>query len=114
MFYCILYTLTFLIFPALGQAINLASSLVKFPQDCLIVDRESTYNAAYNKAYDELIKYEQKSSQKVLKGAIEGAKKFISGLGRHGKTYNLTEREVCDWEREFNKDIKVEKPKSKL
>lgn len=99
---------------ALGQAINLATSLVKFPQECLIVDRESTYNAAYNKAYDELVKYEQKNGKKILKGAIEGAKRFISGLGRHGKTYNLTERDVCDWEREFNGHIKVDTPKSKL
>ncbi|XP_018571886.1 uncharacterized protein LOC108911430 isoform X2 [Anoplophora glabripennis] len=96
---------------ALGQAINLASSLIKFPQDCLIVDRESTYNAAYNKAYDELMRYEQKNSKKVLRGVIEGAKKFISGLGRHGKTYNLTERSICEWEREFSKEAT---PKSKL
>ncbi|KAJ8934431.1 hypothetical protein NQ318_017132 [Aromia moschata] len=99
---------------ALGQAINLASSLVKFPQECLLVDRDSTYCAAYNKVYDELSKCAGKDRKKLIKEAIEGAKKFISGLGRHGKTYNLTERSICDWEKEFSQGARATTPKSKL
>ncbi|XP_056644364.1 2,3-dehydroadipyl-CoA hydratase-like [Diorhabda sublineata] len=99
---------------ALGQAINLASSLTKFPQECLNVDRMSTYNSAYGNVFDELLQEERKNSKKVsVNSIVEGAKKFLSGLGRHGKTYNLTERTVCDWEKEFNTN-NSNKPKSKL
>lgn len=44
---------------SLGQAINLATSLVKFPQECLHADRDSTYNAAFNSAYKELLEFEK-------------------------------------------------------
>ncbi|CAG9830347.1 unnamed protein product [Diabrotica balteata] len=99
---------------ALGQAINLATSLVKFPQECLNVDRTSAYNAAYNNVYQQLLHEERQNSQKVsVRNIVEGAKKFLSGLGRHGKTYNLTERTICDWEKEFRVD-NSSKPKSKL
>ncbi|KAJ8968111.1 hypothetical protein NQ314_002466 [Rhamnusium bicolor] len=101
--------------PALGQAINLATSLVKFPQDCLNVDRDSTYNAAYNKAYEDLLKYEQKNGRRLLiSDATKGAKRFISGIGKHGKAYNLTEKDVCEWEKEFSESNKILNPKSKL
>ncbi|KAG5876196.1 hypothetical protein JTB14_001939 [Gonioctena quinquepunctata] len=99
---------------ALGQSINLASSLVKFPQECLYVDRDSAYNAAFNGAYEDLLKEEQNNAKKLsVNGILDGAKRFISGLGRHGKFHNLTEREVCEWEREFKGDCDI-KPKSKL
>lgn len=90
-----------MIFAGLGQAINLAASLVKFPQGCLHADRESTYNAAYNAAYSELTKFEQNNAKGILKDGIEGAKKFMSGLGRHGKAHNLTEKDICEWEKEY-------------
>ncbi|CAG9856988.1 unnamed protein product [Phyllotreta striolata] len=99
---------------ALGQAINLATSLVKFPQDCLNIDRRSTYNAAYNKIFDDLIKEERSNSKNVsIAHIIEGAKKFIAGLGRHGKSYHLTEKDICDWEKEFRL-ASENNPKSKL
>ncbi|CAH0553141.1 unnamed protein product [Brassicogethes aeneus] len=90
---------------ALGQAISLATSLVKFPQECLQADRESTYNAAYNSAFRELSKFEQNTAKRIFKESIEGAKKFVSGFGRHGKSYNLTEKDICDWEREFKSKL---------
>lgn len=107
-------TLVFCI-AALGQAINLASSLVKFPQECLHIDRESTYNATFNRAYDELLKEERVNAKHLSAKAtiIEGAKKFLSGLGKHGKTYNLSPKEISDWEKEYDKQIKHQ-PKSKL
>ncbi|XP_074030745.1 probable enoyl-CoA hydratase echA8 [Leptinotarsa decemlineata] len=99
---------------ALGQSMNLASSLLKFPQECLNIDRESTYNAAFQGAYEDLLKQEQNNAKKLsVAGILEGAKKFVSGLGRHGKFYNLTQKEVCEWETEFKKSCKVES-KSKL
>lgn len=77
---------------ALGQAIQLASSLVKFPQACMLSDRDSVYNSAFNaKTFEEAMEYEKNSaSDVVIAEAVEGAKKFLSGTGRHGKTYNLT------------------------
>ncbi|CAH2009811.1 unnamed protein product [Acanthoscelides obtectus] len=96
----------------LGQAINLASSLVKFPQECILTDRESTYNAAFNKAYEELLQKERINAKQLFqkKSIVDGAKKFLSGLGRHGKTYNLAPKDICEWEKEFVNT----KPKSKL
>ncbi|CAH1173753.1 unnamed protein product [Phaedon cochleariae] len=99
---------------ALGQAINLASSLVKFPQECLNIDRQSTYNSAFNKAYEELIDAERRNSNKLSFRSIkEGATKFMSGLGRHGNSYNLTKRNICEWEKEYSDDCDMN-PKSKL
>lgn len=90
---------TYWSFSALGQAVQLASSLVKFPQKCLLKDRRLTYNAAYNTAYQELLKLESQDNEDILMSeAITGAKKFLSGIGRHGKSYNLKEKERKHWE----------------
>ncbi|XP_066248552.1 probable enoyl-CoA hydratase echA8 [Euwallacea similis] len=91
----------------LGQALQLATCLEKFPQDCLISDRDSAYNAAYTQVYEELLKYEKQNANSVkLKSIVEGAKKFLSGIGRHGKSYNLKEKDCNDWEKEFNEFVK--------
>lgn len=87
---------------------NLASSLVKFPQECMLTDRNSTYNAAFNSAYLELLKYEQENGVKVLRTeSITGAKKFVSGVGRHGKSTNLREKDLHIWEKEFETKSKL-------
>lgn len=92
---------------SLGQAIQLATCLIKFPQDSLKIDRTSTYNASFNQVYDELLKYEKDNSKKVkLSDLVEGAKKFLSGIGKHGKTYNITEKESLEWENEFTNTAK--------
>lgn len=93
----------------LGQAISLATSLVKFPQNCLRADRKSAYNAAFNSSLDKLFEYEQSNAINVLPESVEGAKKFVAGIGRHGKSYNLTERNTSSWEIEND-----HKPTSKL
>lgn len=86
---------------ALGQAMQLAGSLVKFPQDCLLQDRHSVYNAAFNSSYQTLLKYEQEHGRKVFNSeSVAGAKKFMSGIGKHGKSYNLTEKELPEWEKQ--------------
>lgn len=78
----------------------------------MLADRESTYNAAFNAAYEDLLKYErEKSYHVVAKESVQGAKKFVSGVGRHGKSYNLTERDVPAWEADYNK---ITIPKNKL
>ncbi|KAF7283839.1 hypothetical protein GWI33_022876 [Rhynchophorus ferrugineus] len=91
----------------LGQAIQLATSLVKFPQDCLRIDRNSTYFASFNRVYDELLENEKTNAKKVeLADLIEGAKKFMGGIGKHGKFYNLKEKEVFEWEKQFTNTAK--------
>lgn len=76
-------------------------SLIKFPQKCLLRDRKFTYDAAFNRAYKELLEYQREDTKDILQHeSIEGAKKFISGIGKHGKTYNLTERPRKHWESE--------------
>ncbi|KAK4881328.1 hypothetical protein RN001_004647 [Aquatica leii] len=85
---------------SLGQAINLAMSLTKFPQKCLLADRKSTYNAAFATTMDQLLKYEKEESKHIiLEESVQGAKKFVSGIGRHGTSYNLTEKILPDWEK---------------
>lgn len=90
---------SFIIILGLGQAMQVATSLVKFPQACLNADRNSTYNAAFAESYSKLLKYEQENGLNVIASeSIDGAKKFVSGIGRHGKFYNLTEKSLPEWE----------------
>ncbi|XP_054166776.1 uncharacterized protein LOC128964235 [Oppia nitens] len=73
---------------ALGQAYNLAKSLVKFPQECLKADRHSTYFSAFDgKSMEESLKYEFENGKPIIsKESIEGANKFAEkGIGKHGK-----------------------------
>lgn len=93
---------------AFGQALQLAGCLTKFPQDCMLADRNSVYNAAYDatslrKALDAEV---ENANSDILKQAEEGAQKFLAGHGRHGKFYDLTEKVIPDWEVE---EIKIEK-----
>ncbi|XP_068081416.1 probable enoyl-CoA hydratase isoform X2 [Anabrus simplex] len=80
---------------ALGQALNLATSLVKFPQACLLADRSSAYYSKFDCiSWEDALNFERRSSnQLVLKESIKGAKKFVSGVGRHGKSISITEED---------------------
>ncbi|KAL1505937.1 hypothetical protein ABEB36_005383 [Hypothenemus hampei] len=92
---------------SLGQAMQLATCLKKFPQECLRSDRDSTYNAAFLQAYNDILKYEKQNASKVpIKKMIEGAKKFFTGIGKHGKFYDLTEKRISDWEKEYSQTAK--------
>lgn len=83
---------------ALGQATNLAMSLIKFPQNCLLNDRKSVYNAA---SYEKFLNRERENAKHSLTAeTIEGAHKFLSGIGRHGKSYDLKEKYQKHWELE--------------
>ena len=72
---------------AFGQALNLAKEIVKFPQECLKADMESTIYATYSAKYlSQALNFETEHSARVLTTeAIIGAKKFAAGLGKHGK-----------------------------
>lgn len=96
-----------IIFLGLGQALQLAVCIEKFPQECLLSDRDSAYNATFSQVYEDLLKYERKNANNVsLKNIVEGAKKFLSGIGKHGKSYNLRQKEVLEWEKEFTDQAK--------
>lgn len=72
---------------AIGQAVKLAQELIKFPQECMLADRASAYNAVYNaKSLQEALQYEHENGVSVIfKESVPGAKKFVGGVGRHGK-----------------------------
>jgi hypothetical protein len=51
----------------LGQAINLAASLVKFPQECMLADRVSTYNTAFNaSSFEEALEFEKNNATPLI------------------------------------------------
>lgn len=67
---------------ALGQAVNLAHCLAKFPQLSLSHDRESLYNAAFDSSnFNEAIQYEIFNTNKeMFKEAAQGCEKFKEGI----------------------------------
>lgn len=82
---------------ALGTAMNLAISLVKFPQKSLLADRASAYYAMFSpKQMEEALQFEKdNSSHLILEEGVSGAKKFIDhGIGRHGKFYFITTQDT--------------------
>lgn len=98
---------------SLGQALNLAQSIAKFPQLCVNHDRNSLYNATYNASNkDEALDYELMSAgPEIIEEAKAGAEKFIKeGLGKHGSFSDIKPKEVADWEKE---EIKIEKEHTK-
>lgn len=78
---------------SLGQAVNLAQSIAKFPQSCLAADRAGLYLQAL---HEESIQMGVVSTQREhtvtlsVEEAKEGAKKFAAGIGRKGKSTNIT------------------------
>lgn len=83
-------------FPALGTAMNLATSLVKFPQKSLLADRASAHFAMFSpKPIEEALQFEKdNSSYLILEEGVPGAKKFVNhGIGRNGKFHDITTRD---------------------
>lgn len=95
---------------ALGQALNLAQSIAKFPQACANHDRDSIYNSVYNALNkDDALDFELMSSgPETMAEAVKGAEKFMEGIGKHGSFANISPRATADWETE---EIKIEKDK---
>jgi enoyl-CoA hydratase/carnithine racemase len=71
---------------ALKEAISIAEQLVKFPQGCMNVDRESCYYAAYNaRSFEDALANEFDEGIKVIDAeSVAGAVRFSKGEGRHG------------------------------
>ncbi|EXJ74723.1 enoyl-CoA hydratase [Cladophialophora psammophila CBS 110553] len=71
---------------ALEEAAKIAESLLRFPNGCMNVDRNSCYYAAYNSAtFEDAMRNEYDRGVKVLQSeSIPGAARFAAGLGRHG------------------------------
>lgn len=69
------------------EAAKLAAQLVKFPQGCMLTDRESVYHATFEAAsMEEALKFEYENGLKVVSSeSIPGAKAFIAGKGRKGE-----------------------------
>lgn len=98
---------------SLGQALNLAQSIAKFPQACVNHDRTSLYNTVFNaNNKDEALEFEYMSSgQDVLEEAKIGAEKFIKEkVGRHGTFADVKPKEIPEWEAG---EIEIEKQKKK-
>ncbi|CAH2231881.1 jg11062 [Pararge aegeria aegeria] len=88
---------------ALGESIKLAKSLIKFPQNALIMDKLAAINSQLNPNSEESMR-DEAIMNSLLGSAIEdlnqGIKKFQGGIGKHGKFYKLTEVPLKDWELE--------------
>lgn len=98
---------------ALGQAVNLAQSIAKFPQKCLNHDRASLFNSTYNAANkDDALDFELMScTPDIIEEAKTGAEKFIvDKVGAHGSFANIAPKKVADWEQE---EIKIEQEREK-
>jgi enoyl-CoA hydratase len=70
---------------ARAEAEKLARELAEFPQECMRNDRRSAYDQ-FSMTLDEAFAHELELGMKSLvAGAAEGAQRFASGAGRHGK-----------------------------
>ncbi len=71
---------------ALAGAIELAESLVGFPQRCLRNDRLSTYRQ-WGLDLEAALREETRFGREVLESGetLAGARRFDSGVGRHGR-----------------------------
>ena len=71
---------------SLKEATKIAKQLLQFPQECMLADRESAYNATFNScSVEDSLEFEYKNGLKVItKESVPGAKEFISGKGKKG------------------------------
>ena len=71
---------------ALGEALELARQLARFPQHCLRSDRLSSYEQ-WDLPFDEAMRVELRRGLEVIRSGetLAGAQRFASGAGRHGR-----------------------------
>ena len=92
---------------------NIARELTKFPQECMRADRASAIYATFaSDSLERSLQYESDHALHVItKESIQGAKKFSTGLGKHGK-FNVTPAmEPQDWQTEFAEMKKADQAK---
>lgn len=66
------------------EAEKLASQLCAFPQGALRADRKSVYEQ-WGQSEEQALRSEFESGRATLEDALEGAKRFQKGVGRHGE-----------------------------
>ena len=71
---------------AFGEALQIARQLLQFPQECMNVDRDSAYFAAYQStSFEDAMRNEFVHGWPVVsKESLAGAARFSAGAGRHG------------------------------
>ncbi|XP_011294268.2 probable enoyl-CoA hydratase [Musca domestica] len=88
---------------ALGQAVNLAFSIVKFPQASLMSDRSSLYTNAYTRhGFRAAMQTEiMSTSKEVLTELKEGVQRFkkVDPLQPKTEGWHVKEKPIPEWER---------------
>jgi enoyl-CoA hydratase len=69
---------------ALSAAVALAQQLAKFPQETMLADRRNAYEQ-WDHSVPEALHLEWERSKHRIGDGLEGAGRFASGEGRHGK-----------------------------
>ena len=94
-----------------GTAVQLAAEIAKHPQECLKVDRASAYHATFaSKSLEESLQFESENAIHVIsQESLDGAQKFVKGLGRHGKFNVSPAVKKEDWEEEREEMMKEAK-----
>uniref|UniRef100_A0A336M8K9 CSON013613 protein n=1 Tax=Culicoides sonorensis TaxID=179676 RepID=A0A336M8K9_CULSO len=102
---------------SLGQAVNLANSIAKFPPECLKHDRDALYYATYDSpSFSDAINYEVMTcSKELFDEATQGSTKFVDeGIGRGGKFHDVRDKDLPEWEKdEIKREIKNEEATKK-
>jgi len=88
---------------AYGRAMHLAKELIAHPQECLRTDRASAYHATFaSRSLEQSLEHEGHEGLRIInKESIQGAKKFVSGLGKHGKFNVSPVAEPQEWQTEL-------------
>ncbi|WP_339913576.1 crotonase/enoyl-CoA hydratase family protein [uncultured Brevundimonas sp.] len=74
---------------ALAAAIALAEEIARFPQDCLRIDRASTYQQWGQPLSEALLHEGVAADQTIIAAARAGAARFAEGRGRGGDFGNI-------------------------
>ncbi|XP_054002720.1 short-chain-enoyl-CoA hydratase-like [Hylaeus anthracinus] len=91
---------------ALGNAVNFARSITKFPQSALLADRTSAHFATFSaKQLEEALQFEKvNASHLVFEEGVKGANRFVTEkIGRHGKCHNISQIDVSF--KDLDKDL---------
>lgn len=101
---------------SLGQAMNVAVQVAKFPQIALRHDRKSVYNGSVggggSENFDEMVQEELKGlPENIDEICREGAARFLDeNIGKGGKFYDIKKKVISEWEQE---EITLEEEKQK-